>query len=82
MTSDLENQVMQDLVRKYSEYEWDRIKQLSFPRTEYHMRSSYGKYSVYRWDFDTKGVRTSTTLVKKADRELAVGMMKLLEESK
>ena len=48
--------------------------------THYVMRSRYGKYSIYRWDYvDFK--RTSTTLAKGIDRELAVGMMKLLKES-
>ncbi len=78
----LEQQVIDDLVRNYSAYEWEAIKKMIGPRTEYHMRSSYGKHSIYKWDFDAQGKRTSTTLLKKADRELAVGMMKLLEESK
>jgi len=82
MTSDLEQQVINDLVRNYSAYEWEAIKKMIGPRTEYHMKVSYGKYSIYKWDFDAQGKRTSTTLAKKVDRELAVGMMKLLEEPK
>lgn len=80
MTSDLEQQVIDDLVRKYTGGEWLAIRELTFPRTEYHMRVNYGKYSIYKWDYDTKGVRTSTTLVKKVDRDEAIGMMKLLKE--
>jgi hypothetical protein len=80
MTSDLEQQVIDDLVRKYTDGEWLAIRELTFPRTEYHMRSGYGKYTIYKWDYDTKGVRTSTTLVKKVDRDEAIGMMKLLKE--
>jgi len=80
VTSDLEQQVIDDLVRKYTDGEWLAIRELTFPRTEYHMRSGYGKYTIYKWDYDTKGVRTSTTLVKKVDRDEAIGMMKLLKE--
>ena len=82
MTSDLEQQVINDLARKYEEDEWLAIQRLTFkfPRTEYHMRSGYGKYSIYKWDYDAKGVRASTTLVKKVDRDEAIGMMKLLKE--
>jgi hypothetical protein len=50
-----------------------------FNRTEYHLKIRYGKYSIYRWDFEGKK-RTSTTLAKGVDRETAVGMMKLLKE--
>ena len=50
----------------------------SFRPTEYHMRSSYGKYSIYRWDYED-GKRTSTTLAKRLSREEATGMMKLLK---
>ena len=48
---------------------------------EYRMKSSYGKYSIYKWEYHD-GKRTSTTLAKGIDRELAVGMMKLLKEPK
>ena len=47
--------------------------------TEYRMKSSYGKYSIYRWDFEGEK-RTSTTLAKGLDKETATGMMKLLKE--
>jgi len=48
-------------------------------RTEYHMKASYGKYSIYKWDyFDDK--RTSSTLAKHLSREEAIGMMKLLKD--
>jgi hypothetical protein len=48
-------------------------------RIDYHMRCRYGKYSIYKWEYKD-GKRTSTTLASKVDRELAVGMMKLLKE--
>lgn len=49
--------------------------------TEYIMRSRYGKYSIYKWDYDNPlGERKSTTLLKGVDKEIAVGMMKLLKE--
>ena len=51
--------------------------------TEYHMRSRYGKYSIYKWDYDNPlGERRSTTLAKGLDKETATGMMKLLKEPK
>jgi len=46
---------------------------------EYRMKSSYGKYTIYRWDFED-GKRTSTTLAKGLDKETATGMMKLLKD--
>jgi hypothetical protein len=45
------------------------------------MKSSYGKYSIYRWDVKDYE-RTSTTLAKGLKKEEATGMMKLLKESK
>jgi hypothetical protein len=48
-------------------------------RTEYHIKRRYGKCTVYRWDF-VNGERTSTTLAKRIDPELAEGMMKLLKD--
>lgn len=47
--------------------------------TEYVLRSRYGKYSIYKWEY-TSGKRTSTTLVRGVDKETATGMMKLLKE--
>jgi hypothetical protein len=49
---------------------------------EYRMKSSYGKYSIYKWEYGIKGGRTSTTLAKGLDKETATGMMKLLKEPK
>jgi hypothetical protein len=50
---------------------------------EYVMRSRYGKYSIYKWDYDNPlGERRSTTLLKGVDKETATGMMKLLKEPK
>jgi hypothetical protein len=48
---------------------------------EYHVRSRYGKYSIYKWEF-IDGKRSSSTLAKGIDRDLAIGMMKLLREPK
>jgi hypothetical protein len=48
---------------------------------EYLKRHRYGKYSIYRWDYDNPlGERRSTTLAKGLDKETAEGMMKLLQE--
>ena len=47
---------------------------------EYRMKSSYGKYSIYKWEYGIKGGRTSTTLAKGLDKETATGMMKLLKD--
>ena len=46
---------------------------------EYVTRCRYGKYSIYRWDYDS-GKRQSTTLARGLDKETAEGMMKLLQE--
>ena len=46
---------------------------------EYRMKSNYGKYSIYRWEYNG-GVRISTTLAKGLDKTTATGMMKLLED--
>ena len=48
-------------------------------KTKYVMRSSYGKYSIYKWDWN-HGLRTSTTLANGLSKEQATGMMKLLKE--
>jgi hypothetical protein len=47
--------------------------------TEYVKRYRYGKYSIYRWDYDS-GKRRSTTIATGLDKETADGMMKLLKE--
>jgi hypothetical protein len=74
--------VVDDLLRKYTDDEWVAIRNLTFkfPRTEYHMKARYGKYSIYKWDYADNGRRTSTTLANKVDRAEAIGMMKLLKE--
>jgi len=51
-------------------------------RTEYHMKSSYGKYSIYKWEYNGGIRKNSTTLAKGLDKETATGMMKLLKEPK
>ena len=76
----LEAEIFKDLVQKYMDDAFDQVYK-HFDGTEYHMKVRYGKYSIYKWDFKD-GVRTSTTLAKKVDRDLAVGMMKLLKEPK
>jgi len=50
-----------------------------YEHTEYRMKFSYGKYSIYRWDYEGV-VRKSTTLAKGLSKEEATGMMKLLKE--
>ena len=59
----------------------DEYAKLKLDGIEYHVRCRYGKYSIYKWEYHD-GKRTSTTLAKGIDRELAVGMMKLLREPK
>jgi hypothetical protein len=48
-------------------------------RIEYRMKSNYGKYSIYKWNY-VNDKRTSTTLAKGLCKEEATGMMKLLKE--
>jgi hypothetical protein len=47
---------------------------------EYHMRCRYGKYSIYKWEFNGGIRKNSTTLAKHLSREEAIGMMKLLKD--
>ena len=47
---------------------------------EYRMKSSYGKYSIYKWEYNGGIRKKSTTLAKNLSREEATGMMKLLKE--
>jgi hypothetical protein len=49
---------------------------------EYRMKSSYGKYSIYKWEYNGGIRKKSTTLLKGVDKETATGMMKLLKEPK
>jgi hypothetical protein len=49
--------------------------------TQYVKRCRYGKYSIYRWDYDS-GKRRSATLATGLSKEEAEGMMKLLQEPK
>jgi hypothetical protein len=49
---------------------------------EYRMKSSYGKYSIYKWEYNGGIRKKSTTLAKHLSREEAIGMMKLLKEPK
>ena len=57
----------------------DEYQRLHQDGIEYHVRSRYGKYSIYKWEFKD-GKRSSSTLAKGIDRDLAIGMMKLLKE--
>lgn len=50
--------------------------------TEYRMKSSYGKYSIYKWEYNGGIRKKSTTLAKGVDKETATGMMKLLKDPK
>ena len=57
----------------------DKLFNGELNRIEYHMKASYGKYSIYKWVyFNDK--RTSSTLAKGLDKETATGMMKLLKD--
>ena len=47
---------------------------------EYIVKSSYGKYSIYKWEYNGGIRKKSTTLAKGLDKETAEGMMKLLKE--
>jgi hypothetical protein len=47
---------------------------------EYHVRCRYGKYSIYKWEYNGGIRKKSTTLAKGLDKETATGMMKLLKE--
>ena len=47
---------------------------------EYRMKSSYGKYSIYKWEYNGGIRKKSTTLAKHLSREEAIGMMKLLKD--
>ena len=49
---------------------------------EYRMKLSYGKYSIYKWEYNGGIRKNSTTLAKGLDKETATGMMKLLKEPK
>jgi hypothetical protein len=44
------------------------------------MKSSYGKYSIYKWEYNGGIRKNSTTLAKGLDKETATGMMKLLKD--
>lgn len=47
---------------------------------EYIMKSSYGKYSIYKWEYNGGIRKKSTTLARHLSRDEATGMMKLLKE--
>jgi hypothetical protein len=79
-SSPLTRQVLDDKVLELLEDAFDKVY-VKYDGIEYHMRCRYGKYSIYKWEYKD-GKRTSTTIVSKVDRELAVGMMKLLKEPK
>ena len=49
----------------------------------YHIKYNYGKYKIYKSEYDENLQRRNTiTLAKGLDRATAEGMMKLLEEPK
>jgi hypothetical protein len=70
-------QLVNELLPALDKLFGDSYAQLN--HTEYHIKRKYGKCTIYRWDF-VDGKRTSTTLAKHIDLELAEGMMKLLKE--
>ena len=70
-------QIVNELLPALDKLFGDSYAQLN--RTEYHIKRKYGKCTIYRSDF-VDGKRTSTTLAKHIDLELAEGMMKLLKE--
>lgn len=48
---------------------------------QYHLKYNYGKYKIYKSEYDVNLQRRNTiTLAKGLDRATAQGMMKLLEE--
>lgn len=49
-------------------------------KPKYKMKSSYGKYSIYKYEHVFHNEWKSTTLAKGLSKEAATGMMKLLEE--
>ena len=69
--------VLKELLPGLEKLFGDSYAQLT--RTEYRMKASYGKYSIYRWDY-IGDKRTSSTLAKHLNREEAIGMMKLLKD--
>jgi hypothetical protein len=72
-TLEIKNQLLPILNKVFKE------EYYKYNRTEYRMKFSYGKYSIYRWDYED-GKRTSSTLAKGLSKEEATGMMKLLQE--
>ena len=77
--SPLEKQVLDDMVNKYLQDAFDRVY-VKYDGIEYHMRCRYGKYSIYKWEFNGGIRKNSTTLAKHLNREEAIGMMKLLKD--
>lgn len=52
-------------------------------QTRYHLKYNYGKYKIYKSEYDENlQRRTTITLASGLDRTTAEGMMKLLEEPK
>ena len=50
---------------------------------KYHLKYSYGKYKIYKSEYDDNlRRRSTTTLASGLDKVTAEGMMKLLEEPK
>ena len=75
------HQIVKELLPALEKMFGDEYAKLKLDCIEYHVRCRYGKYSIYKWEYHD-GKRTSTTLAKGIDRDLAVGMMKLLKEPK
>jgi hypothetical protein len=51
-------------------------------RTKYHLKYSYGKYKIYKSEYNENlQRRNTTTLASGLDKVTAQGMMKLLEDT-
>jgi len=73
----LQNQVMNTLNDSFAKVYADVY------RTKYLLKHSYGKYKIYKSEYDENlQRRNTTTLASGLDKVTAEGMMKLLEEPK
>ena len=76
-TQQMQNQVMNALNDSFAKVYADVYQ------TRYHMKYNYGKYKIYKSEYNDNLKRRSTmTLASGLDKVTAEGMMKLLEEPK
>jgi hypothetical protein len=74
-TQQIQNQVMNALNDSFAKVYADVYQ------TRYHMKYNYGKYKIYKSEYnDNLQRRSTTTLASGLDKVTAEGMMKLLEE--